>query len=236
MHIYYRFSFNLNVNHTGQQRTLPNRPAWFDKWRNLKGFVNVFKDHKITLAADCVDDQTWDRLNSEFPMIELERTTFGSSGRAFLHHLELSLKLPQNTIVYFVEDDYVHHEGADIILEQGCRASPYVSLYDHPDKYWGENAGKPTKLIMTEDVHWRTVGSTTLTFASNVNQLAVDRDIFYKWCDEHGWMHDHHLFTELTSRYSLITPVPGYASHMDTWVIAKMVDWEDVLNRTSNSV
>ena len=90
----------------------------------------------------------------------------------------------------------------------------------------------PAVVLMSNDVHWRTVPSTTLTFASRVSTLAKDKDIFYKWCDEHGWMHDNQLFTEITNKHPLITPIPGYSTHMDTWVIGKMVDWQAVLNRT----
>jgi len=41
------------------------------------------------------------------------------------------------------------------------------------------------------------------------------------------------LFTAISQTKGLITPVPGYATHCDTWVVAKLVDWEDVLNRTT---
>jgi len=40
----------------------------------------------------------------------------------------------------------------------------------------------------------------------------------------------------LSQLRGLITPVPGYATHLDTWVIAKMVDWKDLLDRTSNDI
>jgi len=234
MKIYYRFSFKLSVDHKGNDRPQPIRPDWFNKWKCLANFTNVFSEHDITIQAENVDDQVWDKLNLLYPKLDLRRTSHGTSGRAYLASLKevLEMNLDPDTMVYFVEDDYIHHEGSDIILEQGLGLCPYVSLYDHPDKYWGDNQLNPSLILMSADVHWRTVPSTTLTFASRISTLTKDKDIFYKWCDANGWMHDNDLFTELTINNPLITPIPGYATHCDTWVMGKIVDWEDVLNRT----
>lgn len=236
MKVYYRFSFNNMKDAGGKPRPTPNRPVWFDKWRCLENFLFVFKEHDISLIADGVDDLTWTKLNSIDFDLDLHRTQFGHNAGSFLYCLEQALTQKTNT-VYFVEDDYIHHEGADVILEQGLSRSPYVSLYDHPDKYWGNNADKQVTLLLTEDCHWRTTSSTTMTFAANVNYLKEDKSIFYKWCGgDDNWTHDFQLFTELANLRGLITPIPGYATHLDTWVIAKMVDWQDCLRRTSNGI
>jgi len=232
MKIYYRFSFNNMADHKGNTRQSPNRPQWFDKWKCLANFLNVFSSHDITIVADSIDDSTWNRLNSL--NLKTERTNFGSNAGSFLYSLEKSIKLPEDTKVYFVEDDYLHHEGADIILEQGLELSAYVSLYDHPDKYWNENASQLCKLIMSEDCHWRTTGSTTMTFGSYSKFLKEDYLIFKKWCGGNDkWTHDFQLFSELSVKRGLITPIPGYSTTLDNWVISKMVDWEAVQNRTS---
>ena len=237
MKIYYRFSFKIMPDHNGNPRNPPKRPEWFDKWRCLANFTTVFKEHDITIVADGVDDPAWDRLNELYPTLDLRRTTFGSNAGSFLYSLDEAIHLPSETIVYFVEDDYIHHEGADIILEQGINISPYVSLYDHPDKYWGNNSSIRCKLTMTEDCHWRDTGSTTMTFASRAGYLKEDQPLFQQWCGgEDNWTHDTQLFTAISELRGLVTPVPGYATHMDTWVIAKMVDWQAVLDRTANSV
>lgn len=224
-------------NHDGTPRPEPHRAPWFNKWRCLENFTTVFKGHDITLIADGVEEDVWTKLNQLYPGLDLRRTSYGSNAGSFLYCLEEAVALEPTTMVYFVEDDYLHHEGADVVLEQGLQVCPYVSLYDHPDKYWDDNADKLSKIIMTEDVHWRTTGSTTMTFASRAGFLAEDKSVFYKWCGgEDKWTHDFQLFTHLSKTRGLITPMPGYATHLDTWVIAKIVDWEAVLNRTSNSV
>ena len=237
MKIYYRFSFKLMLDHAGNPRTSPDRPAWFDKWKCLENFVTVFKEHDITLIADSVDDAVWDKLNTLYPTLDPRRTSFGSNAGSFLYSLGQAIQLPEDTIVYFVEDDYIHHEGADMILEQGLQHCPYVSLYDHPDKYWDSNADKLCKLIVSEDCHWRTTSSTTMTFASRVGYLKEDLSLFQRWCGgTDNWTHDTQLFTAISELRGLVTPVPGYATHCDTWVIAKMVDWQSVLDRTTYDI
>jgi hypothetical protein len=221
-------------NHDGTPRSTPDRPEWFDKWRCLENFTNVFKEHDITLIADGVEDDVWNKLNALYPTLDLQRTSLGSNAGSFLYALDQAVKLDPQTIVYFVEDDYLHHEGADVILEQGLNISPYASLYDHPDKYWDGNADRQCKVLMTEDCHWRTASSTTMTFASKVGFLIDDKSTFIQWCGgEDKWTHDFQLFTEISSKRGLITPIPGYATHLDTWVIAKMVDWKAVMDRTT---
>lgn len=237
MKVYYRFSFNNMPDANGKARSSPNRPSYFDKWRCLENFLFVFKEHDISLIADGVDDLVWKKLQSIDFDLDLHRTSFGHNAGSFLYSLDLACKLPDEKIVYFVEDDYIHHEGADIILEQGIDKSAYVSLYDHPDKYWHDNADKLSKIFITDDCHWRTTSSTTMTFASKARYLKKDRATFQRWCGgSDNWTHDFQLFTELANTRGLITPIPGYASHMDTWVIAKLVDWYDCLRRTSDSI
>jgi hypothetical protein len=221
--------------HLGKPRNRPVRPEWFDKWLSLKNFMTVFSEHNdITIVADNVNDDAYQKLISLYPDVNVERTNFGSNAGSFIFSLEEACTLDPATIVYFVEDDYIHHEGSDLIIEQGLSISPYVSLYDHPDKYWGGNVNKQSTIFMTNDVHWRTTESTTMTFASTVQFLLKDKDLFYKWCfGTDNWTHDTQLFSAISERRGLITPIPGYATHMDSWVMAKMVDWKEVLDRTT---
>ena len=65
-------------------------------------------------------------------------------------------------------------------------------------------------------------------------EIIQDRELFQHWCGgEDKWTHDTQLFTALSESRGLVTPIPGYATHCDTWVIAKIVDWQDVLDRTN---
>lgn len=218
----------------GKPRSNPGRPDWFDKWKCLKNFTAVFFEHDITIVADGVDDDVWQQLNDLYPDLDLQRTKFGHNAGSFLYSLEQAVNLPDDAIVYFVEDDYVHHEGADLILEQGLAIAPYATLYDHPNKYQEPEVRKQCLLLKTESCHWRTIPSTTMTFATRVGFLKADKVDFYRWCGgEDNWTHDTQLFETLSQKRGLISPVPGYSTHCDKWVIDSLIDWQDVLTRTT---
>lgn len=218
----------------GKPRPNPGRPDWFDKWKCLKNFTSVFFEHDITVVADGVDDEVWQQLKDLYPDLDLQRTKFGHNAGSFLYSLEQAVNLPDDAIVYFVEDDYVHHEGADLILEQGLAIAPYATLYDHPNKYQEPEVRKQCLLLKTESCHWRTTPSTTMTFATRVGFLKADKVDFYRWCGgEDNWTHDTQLFETLSQKRGLISPVPGYSTHCDKWVIDSLIDWQDVLTRTT---
>ena len=234
MKIFYRFSFNNMPDHTGTPRSMPDRPEWFDKWKCLENFTNVFAEQDITIIADGIDDEVWDKITLTYPMLNIQRTNFGHNAGSFLYSLEQAVNLDPNEIVYFVEDDYVHHEGSDLILEQGLSRCAYVSLYDHPDKYINQQGQQSCLLIKTDNCHWRTTPSTTMTFATRAGFLMEDKHFFYRWCGgEDNWTHDSQLFNEISQIRGLITPIPGYATQCDLWVVDSLIDWIDVLNRTT---
>lgn len=234
MKVYYRFSFNNMLGSDGKPRPNPGRPEWFDKWQCLKNFTTVFAEQDITIVADGVADDVWEQLTTQYPTLDLQRTKFGHNAGSFLYSLEQAVNLPDETLVYFVEDDYVHHEGADLILEQGLMISPYATLYDHPNKYWDPEVKKPCLLLKSETCHWRTTPSTTMTFGARVGFLKADKVEFYRWCNgDDNWTHDTQLFEKISSTRGLISPVPGYSTHCDQWVVDSLIDWQDVLTRTT---
>ena len=56
--------------------------------------------------------------------------------------LDLALKQTECEGVYFVEDDYLHHPRSYEILIEGLElGADYITLYDHPDKYF--DGGNP---------------------------------------------------------------------------------------------
>lgn len=218
----------------GKPRPSPGRPEWFDKWKCLKNFTTVFAEQDITIVADGVADEVWEQLNTLYPTLDLQRTNFGHNAGSFLYSLEQAVNLTDDTMVYFVEDDYVHHEGADLILQQGLMIAPYATLYDHPNKYWEPEVKQPCLLLKSESCHWRTTPSTTMTFATRVGFLKADKVEFYRWCNgDDNWTHDTQLFEKLSQTRGLVSPVPGYSTHCDQWVVDSLVDWQDVLNRTT---
>jgi hypothetical protein len=130
---------------------------------------------------------------------------------------------PEQELIYFVEDDYLHLSKAPGLLEEGIRRGDYVTLYDHPDKYTRHyNMGEYSKVIKTASSHWRYTASTCMTFATTVGTLKDDLDVWKKYTDE-SHPHDHHIFTELGKKgRKLAVSIPGAACHTDLWYSGQM--------------
>ncbi|MDR2490733.1 MAG: hypothetical protein LBD20_04955 [Spirochaetaceae bacterium] len=89
---------------------------------------------------------------------------------------------------------------------EGLKVADYVTLYDHPDKYWlYKNKGNPfnfkklqkTRIFITQSVHWRETNSTTMTFACTVKTLQEDYHVWRKFC-RHKTPRDFHAFVTIT--------------------------------------
>ena len=138
-------------------------------------------------------------------------------------------------IIYFLEDDYLHKpEWIDILLE-GFEyiEADYYTLYDHPDKYWPEIWSKiPSYILTTPSSHWRTVTSTTNTYACKFKTLKKHFNIHTQHCDLIAkWVKDHDKFTHLWNIGSnLVSSLPGYSTHVETGMLSPTINWEKILN------
>jgi hypothetical protein len=151
-----------------------------------------------------------------------------------LDHVK-ELDIPDDDIIYFVEDDYLHRTGSLDILREIFTSSniDYVSLYDHADKYVHGyfNMYAPgfiSQLYCTKNSHWRSTPSTTNSYAMKFSTLKRDIDIHYKFADfdKFGNIQDHSKFCELWNKgKSLVTPVPGYSTHVENQLMSPTIDW-----------
>lgn len=146
---------------------------------------------------------------------QLFGTELGNAG-AIRFAIDRAISHPDEDIVYFVEDDYLHLENPcpKDVIEEGLQHADYVTLYDHPDKYMNEyECGEETKVFRTTNSHWKYSASTTMTFATKVGTLKKDLDTWMKWTNgDHP--HDHQIFMELGPR-RLAVAIPGLAVHTD---------------------
>jgi hypothetical protein len=224
MHIYYRISDKSY-----------EKPKLIGATKEvcLMNFVRAFhevifgngipsEDHKppMTIIADRCERKTIKMLmDTGIPVIFSDLGNAGSLRRA----LEMAVKeQPEDQLVYFVEDDYLHLGSAPKLLQEGIKRSDYVSLYDHPDKYTRfYNLGEYSKVIKTPSSHWRFTISTTMTFATTVKTLKEDFETWMKYTDG-PHPHDHHLFTHLGKQgRKLAIPIPGVACHVDLFIPSK---------------
>lgn len=202
----------------------------------LENFLKHFPKEDITIYADNVTDETFKWLQSY--NIGLKRTSGGSSAAGFRIVMEEALLLDDNEVVYFVEDDYFHLENSYQILLEGLERVDYISLYDHVDKYIpaslggnpfiDEGGGEDTKVFLTNNRHWKLTNSTTMTFATTVNILREDADI-WRYYTSGTYPHDYQCFLMLRDKgRTLATPMPSLATHGEVKWAAPLIDWYNI--------
>ena len=213
------------------------KPDYINNFSCLSNYANEFGKDDLYIIADNVSDETYQRLCKEG--YYAERTQFGNGAASFRHALDLALLNSDNTLIYFLEDDYLHRAKARNILIEGLfSGADYVSLYDHPDKYidrkqGGENpfidsGGELTRVILTQSAHWKITNSTTMTFAAGVETLKRDKDIIREFI-QGPHPRDFDMFLALRQRgRTLITPIPGYSTHGETKWLSALTDWRRV--------
>jgi hypothetical protein len=216
------------------------KPDYINNENCLKNFCNVFFDHiyDILVIADNCSESTLQMIKKYIDPINIEKVSVGHGAGTFNLALDKALKWDDNEIVYFVENDYLHKPGADkIILEGFNLGASFVSPYDHPDKYMiPENGGNPyceggaedTRVYLTNSCHWKITNSTTMTFASKVSTLKKVEPIMRKWTSS-THPDDFQMFLELRENNELlITPIPGYATHGETYWLSPLTDWSKI--------
>jgi hypothetical protein len=216
------------------------RPKWFNK-------MKVFENFKKTLDPKLVNytivyDEFYGSIDKTFLAKErnVEIIKCGSECDSFLFTLDIiqSRNFDDDTIIYFLEDDYLHRpRWCDIMLE-GFNLNPhYLTLYDFD---FFIESGYLCEIFATPSSHWRAVPATTNTFACRYKTLLEDMELHKKYSidaikEEEGFhfSKDYDKFWELQKqkRY-LISPMPGWSTHCDANHISPVIDWEKIMNDT----
>lgn len=202
----------------------------------IKNFLQHFPTNEVIIYADNVRDESYEWITHLG--CETHRTNGGSSAAGFRIVFEEALKFPDEELIYFVEDDYLHLPNSRLVLLEGLERAHYVSLYDHLDKYMlpayggnlyiGDDCAEETKVFLTKHSHWKLTNSTTMTFASKVSTLRHDAEVWRKHstgvCPR-----DFDAFIELReSGRTLATPLPGYSTHCDPQYPSPLINWESI--------
>ena len=216
------------------------RPSWFNK-------IKVFENFKNTLNPDLINytivyDEFYGSIDKTFLAKEknVEIIKCGNECDSFLKTLEIiqSRNLSDDTIVYLLEDDYLHRPGwSEVMLEGFEINSHYLTLYDF-DFFIAK--GWLCEIFTTPSSHWRAVPATTNTFACKYKTLIEDMEIQKEYSiygiremDEYSFSRDYNKFWELQKqeRY-LISPMPGWSTHCDENHISPVIDWKKIMNET----
>ena len=159
------------------------KPDYVTNENCLKNFCNVFFKHiyDINIIADNCSKDTLKMIQKYIDPLNIEKTSEGSGAQTFNLALDKALGYNDDEIIYFVENDYIHKPDSDKLIKEGIElGAPFVTLYDHPDKYVDPSKGgnkycqggaEDTRVYLTNSSHWKITNSTTMTFASKVKTL-----------------------------------------------------------------
>ena len=208
------------------------RPEWWDMVKTFENFEKTI-DPELANYTIVYDEHFGSRdetfLKDEENVITINA---GCESGSFLKTLEVieSKNLDNETIVYFLEDDYLHQPNWCTALQEAFELpAHYVSLYDHLDKYLPEAyPDLQSKLFITNSSHWRTTPSCCNTYACTMGQLRQDLEIHkhFSAIAEDGISLDHSKFIELGNKGRiLISSVPGWSTQCDSF-LSPVIDWE----------
>ena len=216
------------------------KPEYVNNELCLKNFCNVFFDqiYNILVIADNCSDDTMVMIKKYIDPVNIRKVSVGHGAGTFNLALDMALSYDDETIIYFVENDYLHKQGSPRILVEGLQLGyDYVSLYDHPDKYINkqnggnpfiEDGGEVTRVMLTNSCHWKLTNSTTMTFAAQVKTLKEDESILREYTLG-SYPRDFEMFLALReNQKGLITSIPGYSTHGETAWLTPLIDWSKI--------
>ena len=157
----------------------------------------------------------------------------GTETKSFHYMLDyiFSLGLDDATIIYSVEDDYIHRSGWSKVIQEPFELGvEHVTLYDHFDKYTPVYHKLSSHLLVTESSHWRTTPSTTNTFAVKLGDLKKYEKIYRRYSNKNDLIsRDHDRFIELWKEgSSLVSAVPGWSTHMEPELASPLINWKHI--------
>lgn len=215
------------------------RPYWFDFDVVEDNFIRTVNRELagVTVVND-IKRAPIDYLCCALIILEEGESEYqikqGTDQGAFLELMKIieSKNFDPETIIYIVENDYLHRpKWCEILLEGFETDADYITLYDHPDKYT-DYPDLQSKIFVTKSCHWRTVPSTTNTFAVKYKTLMEDMDLhkYYAEFGVQGLAHDHTKFLDLGKRRrTIISSIPGYSTHCNNY-LSPLTDWSKVAN------
>lgn len=184
-------------------------PIYADDKYNLvqmchESFLNAKTTEKVIYLVD--------RCDWKFPG-ETIYYEAGSRAGSVLAMYDVAKKLEGK--VLFIEDDYLWRPKTIKHIWNALDVVNIVSPYDHPDHYvrWPDY-----KTLVHKKITYRSAPSNTHTFAVHTDYLRKHLETFNHYQDL-----DHPLFEALPD--DVWQPVPSFATHMVSGLLAPNVDW-----------
>jgi hypothetical protein len=223
------------ISDTGYKKEKPN---YINNESCLKNAVKVFEVADWSIIADNTSLETNDMIQKYKSQDHIHYVSVGHGAGTFNLALDKALQSPDDEIIYFIENDYLHKPESQKILEEGFElGASFISLYDHPDKYlppsrggnpYCEGGAEDTRIYLTKSTHWKITNSTTMTFAAKVSTLKRTESILRKYT-QGSYPEDFKMFLELREHNELlITPIPGYSTHGETAWLSPLTNWSQI--------
>ena len=214
------------------------KPAYINNEACLLNALDTFstEKHDWLVIADNVSEATKQML--ERYVLNIKHVSVGHGAGTFNLALDEALQSPDEEIMYFLENDYLHKPNSDKIIQEGLQlGASFVSLYDHPDKYlppsqggnpYCEGGAEDTRVYLTESTHWKITNSTTMTFAATVSTLKKAEETLRKYT-QGTYPEDFKMFLDLREQGKLlISSIPGYSTHGETAWLSPLTDWSQI--------
>ena len=236
------------------------KPQYASKENCLRVFIREFGAENLIIVGDGITPDTYEMLKKYVPEANILLTDVGNTG-AFLVSMDVAYRTAQqhsseDFLFYFVEDDYIHRQGAKQILLEAFSElnADYVTLYDHPDKYQDvqdsryitgqvvvdreENGirkpgvlygtGEHSKVLVSSSTHWRTASSTTMTWATTGNNLKEDyKDLFELHQGKELPMGIATFDMLKRKQKDLLSPIPSYSAHAEEKWLPYFINWKE---------
>jgi hypothetical protein len=213
------------------------KPAYINNEACLKNAIQTFPwfDHDWVILADNISEETRTMIKKYISEKFIKDVSVGHGAGTFNLALDEALQEPDWQVVYFLENDYLHKPNSDKIILEGLElGASFVSLYDHPDKYlapsqggnpYCEGGAEDTRVYLTESTHWKITNSTTMTFATTIENLVRTEPTLRKYT-QGTYPEDFKMFLDLREQGELlISSIPGYATHGETAWLSPLTDW-----------
>ena len=222
------------ISDSGYNKT---KPAYINNEACLKNAIQTFPwfDHDWVILADNISEETRTMVKKYISEKFIKDVSIGHGAGTFNLALDEALQEPDWQVVYFLENDYLHKPNSDKIILEGLElGASFVSLYDHPDKYlppsqggnpYCEGGAEDTRVYLTESSHWKITNSTTMTFATTIENLVRTEPTLRKYT-QGTYPEDFKMFLDLREQGELlISSIPGYSTHGETAWLTPLTDW-----------
>jgi hypothetical protein len=138
---------------------------------------------KIWVLLDNCPEEYEKLFKVYFSEAELQLVRLSGIGNQATFDMQIKILLEQeySKCIYFAEDDYFYlpnqFESMLTLIKDNSDVD-FISPYDHLDYYTSDLHQQKEDIKMFGGKHWRTAGSTCMTFLTTKETLAATQDIF----------------------------------------------------------